>query len=202
MALFKEINCVHCGKKTTPIIRTRLKDDTYVCNTCKSTIPTYIRNCLDNYDRDDFEWLVRYMAFSNEKISKVFKQTHHYECLHLDATHGYFYISGSMLTDRLYLQIEDVESITLEYVPEVVKEGFLTDKVKGDVMMKLEVNAPHFRLSKKIASGVKAEANLKKGVFSNKVKYENPKGMDAFIAQFQDTYNRFLYSSNGTERFE
>lgn len=41
--------------------------------------------------------------------------------------------------------------------------------------------------------GVKAEATLKVGVFSDKVKYGNPKGMDEFMAAFGLAHETFLY---------
>lgn len=202
MGLFKEIHCDHCGEKTNVITRTKLKDGKYICSKCTSMVPHYIKTHLWNYEYNDFVKLRQFINYSEQTASKLFKETHAFLSLHLDSEHGLFYFAPGLLSTPFYFQVEDVESISLEYDPDKFKEGFFSDKVTGTVKLKLKMRHPYLDYEKELASGVKASAHLKQGVFKDKVEYDNPKGMDEFIAQFQDAYTRFAYRIDRSDRFE
>lgn len=202
MGLFKEIHCASCGKKTNLIQRTRLKDDQYVCSECTSNIPSFVKHGLsEHYTYADFQKLKEYIEYSGRYIGMKFHETHHYESLHLDANNGYFYFDHGFMSKPFYLQVENVVGIDLIFEPEVYKEGIFTEKVKGDVKMVLGVSGPHIVHTETVAFGTKGNAKLKKGIFKDKVEYENPKGMDEFIAAFQETHERFEYVTENRFQF-
>lgn len=202
MGLFKEILCDHCGEKTNIVTRSKLKDGKYICSKCTSMVPHYIKVHLWNYEYKDFVKLKQYINYSEHTASRVFKETHSFLSLHLDSENGLFYFTQGLMSTPVYFQVEDVESISLEYDPDKFKEGVFSDKVTGKVTLKLKMVHPYFSYEKDLANGVKASAHLKQGVFKDKVEYDNPKGMDEFIAQFQDAYTQFLYTIDRSNRFD
>lgn len=192
MALFKEKYCAKCGKKTNMMMRTTLGDKTCVCDDCTTSIPTYIKNGLKSYNYEAFEELLEYAQYSQSRIKPEFHQTHAFKSIHLDATHGYFYINEGMLSTPLYLQIEEVDVFDLEYDPEKFKGGTFSNTVSGPVKMTLKMVNPHVDYTTELASNVKSQAVLKKGIFKDSVQYNNPKGMDEFLLAFEEAQDVFL----------
>lgn len=184
MGLFKDVYCKKCGNKVGLLARKWLADGNCVCSKCASVIPSFVRSGIGKWDYPTFTEVLRYLDYSKKVIAPQFKCTHEFWGLELDARNGWFCIEKKLFGDTLFFQVEDVESINLTYDPEKFKEGFLADKVTGNVGLNMEMNFPAFRLDKLVAVGVKADATLKSGVFSDKVKYDNPKGMDEFMAAF------------------
>lgn len=185
MGLFKEIHCACCGKKTNLIQRTRLKDDQYVCSECTANIPGYIKSGLGKYyTYEQFTKLKEYIEYSNRYLALKFRETHYYETVHLDAVNGIMYYDHGITAKPLYLEIKNVETFELDFTPETYKEGVFTEKVKGDVKMHMACQNPIFDFTETIRYGAKGDARLKKGLFKDKLEYENPKGMDDLVAAF------------------
>ena len=185
MGLFKEINCACCGKKTNMLKRTRLKDDQYVCSDCTSNVPGYIKDNFGKlYDYERFVKLKEYIEYSGRQLGLRFHETNKYETLHLDANNGYLYFDYGFSSKPLYLNVREIDTLELVFEPETYKEGVFTEKVKGDVKMVIGVVNPPFVHTEVIKYGAKADARKKIGLFKDKVEYENPKGMDEFLAAF------------------
>lgn len=186
MGLFKEINCVHCGKKTGVLTRRKLEDGNYVCSKCMSMIPNYIATCLGEYNYEQYQDLRSYLEESENTLSKLFRENHSFYAIHIDTEHELFYIDIDY--PRVYLKFEDVADFRLEYEADEVKEGLLGDKVTGKIYLKLKMYSPYFYKEAVLASNVKASANVRDGLFQKKVKYSNPKGMDDFLHYFLSTW--------------
>ena len=99
-----------------------------------------------------------------------------------------FYIDS--MFPRVYLKLEEIIDFNMEYVAEEVKEGFLSDKVTGNIYWRLKVNFPYVFKEEVLASGVKAPAKVKKGLLKNSVKYDNPNGMNEFLQYFVSAWKR------------
>lgn len=183
MALFKEIYCAHCGKKTNLVMRKRLKDGQYVCTSCTVGIPGYIN--LDDYDYEAFRNLKAYLAESENELKKAFRENHEYSQIHLDTEHGLFYVGE--FGKHLYLKLENLEEFELEFMPDVVKEGVLSTKVTGKVMLRMRMSEPYFFKEEVLDYSAKASAEIK-GVFSKKAVYDNPKGMNEFLQFFNSAW--------------
>lgn len=191
MGLFKEHACACCNKKTNMVTRSKLKDGNYVCLDCKPAVPTYVMNCLREYDLEAFHELKKYATYSETVLRSKFKKTNSFYSIHLDANHGLFYIDGGALSSKLYLKIEDIESFELWYEADKYKGTTFTEKVTGNIKLSIVMRNPYFQYETDLASGVKADAHLK-GIITKKVEYKNPKGMDEFKQQFIETYNKFV----------
>lgn len=183
MALFQEIACNICGEKTSMLTRSKLKDGTYVCSHCKKKVPGYIKSSLGNYTLEEFQQMKQYLVYSRQELKPVFTETHSYKTIGLDARHGLFYVEE--LGERLYLKLLEVESFDLSFEPEKAKEGVLSDKVIGTVKLSFEMRFPYFKREELVATGVKASA-ARKGIFTTKLVYDLPKGMEEFLAAFHE----------------
>lgn len=187
MALFKEIHCKHCDKKTNLLTRIKLADDSYICSVCKAGIPNYIH--LSDYTYDGFLALKAYLEESEIQLKRVFRETHSYMGIHLDAEHGLFYVGD--WGKHLYLKLENLEDFDLDFVADEYKEGIFSEKVTGKVGLNMKMQFPYFYKEEVLATGVKASARTK-GIFGNKVEYENPKGMNDFLHSFATAWRRAL----------
>lgn len=175
MALFKEIKCVHCGKKAGMMNRTKLSGDEYVCGNCISGIPPEFVSKLSEYTSQDFKALRDFFDQENKLREKQFREKRKYKCIHLDTEHNLFYLDT--IRPKVYFRLEDAEQFDLEYRPETVKEGFLSDKVTGHVHMTLRVKFPPFSREEIIARDEKSSGEIK-GLIKKRLSWQNPKGMD------------------------
>ena len=181
MAIFKEIFCAECGQKTTPILRTQLKDRHYLCHKCKSQVPKEI-NDLYNYDLNGYRELKLYMQ-ENEYFAKIFRETHSFQTLHLDTYNGLFYIEG-FSKKHTYFKLENVSEFDLQYQAINTNEGFFSDYVTGKVYFKLRVVFPDYFVDEVLADNVKATADVRNGLFKKTFVHGNPDGMDDFVHYF------------------
>lgn len=179
MGLFKEIYCAECGRKTGILTRTKLGDGHYVCNKCTSAIPAYVFSAMSQYTLNDYRQLISYIEESNRVLKKVFRETHSFNRLVLDSNNGLLYVED--LQKRLYLKLEDLEDFDLQYIPDEVKEGFLSDKVTGKLCLSLQMAEPRFCREEVLDYRVKARAEVRDGLFRKKATYQNPAGMDEFL---------------------
>ena len=175
MALFKEIRCVHCGKKTSMLNRTKLYDDEYVCGSCTSGMPAETVAALSEVFSDDFGDIRNFFDVVNKQREKLFRETKKFKCVHLDETNELFYLDH--IRPKIYFSLSDLYDFALEYRPETVKEGFLSDKVTGNIHLTIQAEFPPFSREKIIARDVKSTGEIK-GVFNKKLAFQNPKGMD------------------------
>lgn len=182
MALFKEIYCNECGKKTSMLTRTKLKDEKYLCFDCTTKIPSYIGDNLDKYTYDGYHELLDYMEYSKNTLKDQFIETHHFKGIYVDTEHKLFYLE-ELTKDPLYLHLKHLEEFELYFQAGEFKEGFLDDKVVGQLLFQMKVNNPPIYIEKVLAKNIKAPA--KKSFFGNKVQFENPKGMDEFLTFFK-----------------
>lgn len=183
MALFKEITCVHCGKKAGMMSRTKLMYDDYVCGKCTSGIPAEVVSRLHECaDEEAFAEIRNFFDVENEQRKQLFKETIKFKSLHLDEVNELLYMDH--IRPKMYFHIDDVEEFDLEYIPDTVKEGFLSDKVTGDIHLNFKMNLPTFARKEIIAKNVKSTGEMK-GLIKKKVEYNNPKGMDDFVMAFE-----------------
>lgn len=184
MALFKEIKCAHCGKKTSMLSRTQIMDDEYVCGTCTSGMPAETIALLHEYDSDDFANIHHFFNVENKERAKVFKETKKYKCVHLDEDHDLIYLDH--VRPKMYFSTNDLTEFFLEYRPATVKEGFLSDKVTGDVHLTIKSDLPPYARQEIIAKDVKTTGEIK-GLIKKKFTWNNPKGIDEINSYF--TFN-------------
>ena len=181
MALFKEINCVHCGKKAGMMSRTKLMYDDYVCGKCTSGIPAEVIANLHECD-EDFANIRNFFDVENKQREKLFKETKKFKSLHLDEVNQLLYMDH--IRPKMYIHMDDVEDFDLRYIPDTVKEGFLSDKVTGDIHLNFKMTLPPFARNEIIAKDVKSTGEIK-GLIKKKLDYNNPKGMDEFVMAFE-----------------
>lgn len=193
MGLFKEKFCVHCGKKVG-MMKTTLVDGQYLCGKCTKPVPFELSKFLSDYDYDGFKSLLDYLENSENIYKKMFRETHKFFGLHLDTEHALFYLDN--MYPRVYLRVDRISDCKLSFDPETIKEGFLGDKVTGNVYLKLKVDFPYIYIDDVFAKDVKASATTK-GLLGKKVVYDNPKGMDQFYRAFVDCWERAVEERAG-----
>ena len=118
----------------------------------------------------------------NKQREKLFKETHKFKSLHLDEVNDLLYMDH--IRPKMYIHMDDVEEFDLRYIPATVKEGFLSDKVTGDIHLNFKINIPPFTREEVIAKDVKSTGEIK-GLIKKSVEYNNPKGMDDFVVAFE-----------------
>lgn len=184
MAIFKKVDCAHCGNKTNPLTRTKLVDGDYLCFDCIRRIPPYILNSFSShYDIDDYRSLKDYIDFSNSQLRPVFCETHSYYTIHIDERNKIFYLGDYIREDTVFFLFQNVSVFDLIFQPENIKEGLLGDKVIGNILLQIWVRFPYFYREEKIASRVKAKA--KTNFLGTKISYEDPAEMCDFKQRFK-----------------
>ena len=193
MALFKEISCACCGGKTNLLTRTKLSDGNYICSKCASKIPAGATTNLSHYDLNGYHNLVDYTTRVNSDLRLQFRQTHYFHGICLDAEHGLFYLDS--LHKPVYCKLSNLSEFELSYEPEEVREGLLSDKVKGNIRLRMKVEFPYQYKDEVLAFNVKSSCTIHNGLFKSKAVYENPKGMDDFLQTFHRAWNGALQSA-------
>lgn len=184
MGIFKEINCACCGKKTGLLTRMKLHDGNYLCGDCVSKIPSFMRDSMkEHYDLVDYRAFLDYKAHSDRELRPRFHETHSYYTIHIDTENKLFYLGYDINEKTVFFNFYSIDDFDLVFKAEVLKEGVLGDKVKGEVLLVLKVNAPYFYHEEIL--DYSAKANAKKKFLSNRVEYDNPRGMDEFLLYFQ-----------------
>ncbi len=201
MGIFKEINCAYCGQKTSFLTRMKLHDGNYLCSTCASKIPSFMKESVkSHYDLDDYRTLLGYIDYSVRELRPCFHETHCYYSIHIDTENKLFYLGYDMNEKTVFFNFHSIEDFDLAFKAEVLKEGALGDKVKGEVLFVLKVNAPYFYHEEILDYSAKAKA--KKKFLSNRVEYDNPKGMDEFLLFFQTAWKASLEEAYAQEQYK
>lgn len=112
--LFNEIKCVHCGEKTGLMTRTKLSDGQYICSKCSSGIPLSVSGRLKEYDYDGFIRLKEYVEYSNNELSKIFRETHSFYSIHIDTEHKLFYFAKD--SPYVYYKFEEISEFDLDFI--------------------------------------------------------------------------------------
>lgn len=189
MALFKEIYCADCGAKTKMLFRTKLQDGQYLCSKCMKKVPYYMISTFDSsYTLEDYNAFKDYIDYSETNLRPVFNETHSFHDVHIDAENKIFYIgSYGISKETIFLRFANLADFDMLFQPEEFKEGIIGSKVTGDILLSVSMTQPYFQYETKMVLGAKAKA--KKAFFGNKIKYENPRGMDEFIEAFATTWS-------------
>lgn len=183
MGLFTKVNCAVCGQPANVIMRVKLRDGNFICSECSRIIPYYAyQSYLETYTLEDYFMFKEYRSFSDRELRPIFEESDSYYDLHLDNIQDLFYIGPRIDKNTIFFRLQDVVNFELIFKPKEAKGGITGQKVEGDVLLQIEVRQPYFKFEAKLAKDVKAKA--KKELFGAKVTYENPKGMDAFLAVF------------------
>lgn len=184
MGLFKEIMCVHCGKKTNMLTRAKLKDGSYLCSKCASAIPSAVSICEGDYQA--YLSTLGYIEESKNQLAKEFRETHRFQSIHIDTQHKLFYLDDVYPT--IYLKFENLDEFNMNFAADDVKTGMLGSKVTGKIFYKVKVSFPAIFIDRVLVDNAKATANIKTGIFNDKVSYGNPKGMDDFLHYFAQAW--------------
>jgi len=189
MGLFKEIYCAHCGKKTNIITRMKLKDGNYICGECSDIFPLIMYETVSEYTLSQYQELVAYFDETYKKYGDKFKATHSYLDFDLDSVNRVFsigYVSGK----RTIFELKYLEEFDLYYYPLEYKEGFLAEKVVGNISLNIKMSTPEFCFQDDIEKDVKAVT--KSNLLGTKIDVGNPKGMDEFVSQFHFAWRNAL----------
>ena len=191
MGIFKEINCACCGKKTNLLTRMKLQDGNYLCSECAAKIPSFLKDSVkSHYDLEDYHSFLAYIEYSNKELRPRFHETHWYYSIHIDTENKIFYLGYDINEKTVFFNFHNIEAFNLVFNAEEFKEGVLGDKVKGELALILKMNNPYFYHEEILDYSAKAKA--KKKLLSNKVEYDNPKGMDEFLLFFQTAWQASL----------
>ncbi len=172
---FREVYCSHCGAKGKVVFFKKIKDGSLLCNTCTSAIPHELREAAFDGTLQDYKEARAYTERSKKEFEPVFDNDAGYHDFEVDSAHKLFRVSGS----DLIFELSNIEFYSFIFKPEEVKEGFFSEKVKGDVKLSLITKEPCASYDKVIAYGVKAKAEKK--LFSSTYLYDNPKKLDEFL---------------------
>lgn len=191
MGLFKDIYCTKCGKKTKMLTRMKLDDGSYLCWECQNKVPSFMwKTMADRYSFEDYEALLDYIDYSQRELKPIFRETHYYYSIHMDAENKLFYIGHVIDKTTPFFHMYNVEDFDLIFRVEEFKEGMTGNKVSGKVLLQVKVSTPYFYHEEILDRSAKAKA--KKKLLSGNVEYENPKGMDDFTMHFVNAWKKSL----------
>ena len=179
---FREVYCSHCGAKGKVMLFKKLKDDSLICKTCSGVIPYELRETAFGGILQDYLDAKAYVERSKKEFEPVFKNDAGYHHFEVDSRHGLFRIAGK----ELIFEISNIEFYSFVFKGEELKEGFFSDKVKGDVHLLLSTKAPFVTYDETVAYSVKAKAHKK--FLSNTYIYDNPAELDEFLLRFERLY--------------
>ena len=201
MGIFKEINCACCGQKTSLLTRMKLHDGNYLCSTCTAKIPSFMKESVKtHYELNDYMTFLEYIEYSNRELRSRFHETHYYYSIHIDTENKLFYLGYDMNEKTVFFNFHSIEDFDLIFKAEVLKEGVLGDKVKGELLLILKMNIPYFYHEEILDYSAKAKA--KKKLLTNTVEYDNPKGMNEFLLFFQTAWSASLEEAYAQEQCE
>lgn len=197
MKFLKEIICDECGNKTNIFTRKKLTDGKYICKECLKKLPYFLRDY--SYDLSTYKDYIKYIKLQQETYRNIFRQTHSYISIYLDTEHSLFYLSnkifGNTIDDTtLFLKLEDIDDFELIFTPDTYKEGTLSDKVTGKVIMRLRMSIPEFYYEETIAYN--ETAKVKKKLLSSKVTIYEPASLTEFITYFNAARNAAIERKN------
>ena len=191
MGLFDAKFCVECGDKTNMFSRYHLADDKYLCSKCGKIIPDCMHSTfVKKYTYDDYCNFKDYAEYSNKCLRPQFMETAKYYTIHIDQSHRIFYLGNSIEENTVFFHFYSVSQFDLLFIAGELKEGLLGDKVEGEILFQIENEEPYFYYQEKLDKYAKARA--KKKMFGTKYTYENPNGMDEFVAIFRHTWDLSL----------
>lgn len=183
MALFKEIHCAACGKKTNLVTRFRLQDGSYLCGECGAKIPLFAQSSLlKSYTLDTYHRFLDYIQYSDRYLRHEFAETHHYYDFHVDSEHKLFYIGRKVESNTVFFHFRNVQNFDLVFDGKELKEGVIGHKVTGRILAELEMDVPYFHYEAILDKNASVKAE--KALFGSKVRYGSPKGMDEFLDTF------------------
>jgi len=184
MALFQKVSCAECGKQFGGLLKTKLKDGEWLCPTCTDIVPSYMQKTFfATYTLEEFRALKSYIEFSNQKLRPRFSETASYYSIHIDENNDLFYLGKNISDDTIFFEFANVDNFDLSFNAKELKEGFLGNKVIGDILFELDMAVPRFNHEDKLATGVKTKAQ--KRMFGTKFVYDPPEDMFEFYATFQ-----------------
>ena len=187
MGLFDAKFCVECGAKTNILTCYHLSDDNYVCSKCGKVVPDCMHSTfIQRYTYRDYRDFKEYLEYSNKCLRPQFMETAKYYTIHIDQSHRIFYLGNSINENTVFFHFYSVSQFDLLFVAGELKEGLLGDKVEGEILFQIEVEDPYFYYQEKLDKYAKVRARKK--MFGTKYSYENPDGMDEFIAIFRHTW--------------
>lgn len=167
--------CRHCGKllKGTEQQVFGPGSALVLCSECSGRIhPQLMKYARKSWSYPDY---TDYLAWEEETENerKQFDPDFSYGFVNelmIDTERGLFSI-GSGRKGGMVFRFADLTDYELNFKPEEVKEGLLTDKVKGNEFVAVELSRPNVYLEEIVKTGVKLGLK-KKGILSNKYEYE------------------------------
>ncbi len=180
---FKEVYCSHCGTKGKIMSFKKLKDDSLICKSCAGKIPSELKDAALEGTLQDYRDAVAYIQRSKTEFEPIFNNDAGFHLFEVDSKHRLFRIYGG----KLIFELNNIDYYSFVYHAEQLKEGFISDKVKGDVHMLLTTKDPFVTFDETVAFGLKAKAEKK--FLSNTYIHGNPKELDTFLMRFDQLLN-------------
>ncbi|MBQ2811516.1 MAG: hypothetical protein IJF12_05035 [Alphaproteobacteria bacterium] len=181
---FREVYCSNCGAKGKVMFFKKLKDESLLCKACVGRIPSELADYVDEGTMDNFKYAIELADRSKKEYEPIFNDDAGFHLFEVDSKHLLFKIYGE---SDLILPLSCIEYYNFEFKGEEVKEGFLGDKVKGDVYVTLMAQNPPISYCTTVAFGLKAKAEKK--FLSNTYVYGTPKELEEFLSKFDMLYD-------------
>lgn len=171
----KRSECQCCGKTLKGTEQYVFNGNTKfcLCQECTDKIhPQILEYAQKNWSYTDYADYVAWEEATKEERAMFDPdaQYGHNNELKVDTERGLFSL-GSRKNEGLVFRFADLTDYELNFKPEEVKEGFITDKVKGNEFVMVELETPRVLLEKVVNKGVKLPLR-KKGIISTKYEYE------------------------------
>ena len=179
--------CQCCGKTLKGTEQQVFHGNTpfILCKECADKIhPQVLDYAKKNWSYTDYTDYMAWEEATKEERSQFDPDTEYgYGCeLKIDTERGLFSL-GSGKKGGLVFRFSDLTDYELNFKPEEVKEGLLSDKVKGNEFVMVELDTPRVYLEEVINYGVKLKLR-KKGILSTKYEYELSDGFMEAIRAF------------------
>lgn len=179
---FREVSCSNCGEKGKVMSYRKLIDDSLLCKTCMYRIPKRLKDWVKNGTLDIYKQAAFFGDRTKIEYKPIFNCDAGYHLFEVDAQHLLFRLFDE---GDLILPLSCIDYYDFEFRGEELKEGFISDKVKGDVYVTISTSNPPVSYTTGVAFGVKGKAH-KQGIIGNTYVYDDPKDLKEFVQKFDE----------------
>ncbi len=173
--------CKCCGKNikgTEQVVFNGSSERFILCKECAAKIhPQIMKYAKDNWSYEDYTTYLAWDEATREERA-AFKPTNTYgynSALMVDMEHGLFTLGKSRIfkenENGLVLRFADVNDFDIDFKPEQVKEGLISDKATGTEYAMVEMACPRVVIEETLNASAKYRLK-QKGFFSSHYSYE------------------------------
>ncbi len=207
MSIFKKYICSECCQKTSHIAK-RFNNEKILCKSCADFLLT--NNLPSNISYGKYREIKEYQEINFSRHCQLFKETHSYKNIHMDAKSHLFYIGDKVNKNTVFLSFQGIKSCDFNYsVPlgATVAFGSIACTVSVSIVMRRPNVSYKYTLSDR-ARAIYEDSEYQVDIFGDdyyvdSYSYDYPSSLKTFLKHFYDacekTGSRTRNESNDSE---